>query len=177
MGHGCSKETGEKGFVLGVVPTAATSPPTPPTVEYIFEMEQTKELYALRDLAVQHLEHDCYEMTAMQTEEEKAIVYGRLLARVERLRRLQARIRFMEEREAQGQKRGSEDADSNCQRPSSGEPNQSDLPRTLGASGGPDSGAVGGCGSPRSSEPATLSGVVLGALGDSGVDSGDFRVS
>ncbi len=142
-----------------------------PSVECIFEMEQSLQLQGMRNSILNQLQQTCYEMSVAEEEGERATKYERLLLLMERLKRLQARIRFLETRETTA-----EDAHTNRQRHSSRESTESNLPRDSGAGSGTHPSSPGGCGTSGASEPATLSGVVLGALGDSPVDSGLPRV-
>lgn len=160
MGNTCHKEGGlcaTKNPAHGAVPA-----PEPHPIEYVFEMEQTRELAAMRETLVHRLGELC---SARPTSEEAGWI-EQLLGVSDKIRQVHARILRLEE---MGTTRQNEDT--NRQRSPPGSAPEGDLPRDSGAGGGPHSGAARRRGAIGPSELTTLSGVVLREMGDRAVDS------
>lgn len=130
-------------------------------LEYIFEMEQTRELAAMRNTLVYRLGEIC---THPQSEEAGWI--EQLLGLSDKIRQVHVRILRLEEMAATRK-----NEDTNRQRSPPGGAPEGDLPRDSGAGSGTYSGAARRRGAAGPSELATISGVVLREMGDGVVDS------
>ena len=130
--------------------------------EYVFEMEQTRELAAMRDTLVYRLGELCHTHPIP----EERVWIEQLLGLSDKIRHVHARILRLEEMAAPRQ-----NEDTNRQRSPSGDAAEGDLPRDPGAGSGSHSGTARRRGAAGPSELATISGVVLREVGDGAVDS------